>query len=318
MISSDVATPARTGELDPRIGEVRGFNRFYTTQIGLLRKGYLKGSFSLTEVRVLYELGHREKPTATEIGKALDVDGGYLSRILAKFQRRGLIRRRESRTDGRHQLLRLTRKGGDVLADFHDRANAQVRRMLGALSPGDQRRLVMAMNTIKEILGSAGPRRAPFEIRALRIGDLGWIVHRHAVLYAHEHGWNGHFEGVVAGMAADFIKRFDPEREHCWVAERNGEVAGSVLLARKNDEVAQLSLLLVEPYARGRGIGRRLVAESTRFARRAGYKKITLWTSQHQGAARRLYEAAGYRLVHEERQHSFGQDLVGQTWELQL
>ncbi|MBI4563748.1 MAG: GNAT family N-acetyltransferase [Planctomycetes bacterium] len=231
--------------------------------------------------------------------------------------RRRLLCRRESDAGERHNLLRMTRKGREVLEDFSERANEQVKQMLRALSPGDQRKLVMAMNTIKEVLG-AGERKGPFVIRGPQSGDLGWIVHRHGVLYAQELGCNEHLDGLVAGMAAEFIKRFDPKKEHCRVAERNGEAVGSVLLRRQSEEVAQLSLLLVEPFARGRGIGRQLVEESTRFARRAGYKKITVWTSKDLAAARRIYEGAGYRLVHEEAQHSFGRDLVGQTWELQL
>ncbi|MBI4566230.1 MAG: MarR family transcriptional regulator [Planctomycetes bacterium] len=306
------------GELDSRIQEIRRFNRFYTAQIGLLRKGLLKRSFSLTEVRMLYELARRDRPTATEIGRHLGLDGGYVSRILAKFARSGLISKRPSEMDGRHSLLQLTRKGRAVFADFDARANSQVLKMLGLVSPGDQRRLVAAMNTIEEVLGGSSPRKGPFVIRAHRPGDMGWIVHRHGVLYAQEYGWDERFEALVAGIVAEFIQRFDPQREHCWIAEKNGEVVGSVFLVRKTDDVAQLRLLLVEPWARGLGLGGRLVDECSNFARRAGYTKITLWTNDVFLAARRIYERAGYRLTHEEPHDKFGHGLVGQTWELDL
>jgi DNA-binding MarR family transcriptional regulator/N-acetylglutamate synthase-like GNAT family acetyltransferase len=305
--------------LDERVAAVRRFNRFYTKQIGLLQQGYLASPFSLTEVRVLYELAHRDGPTAAELGKELGLDAGYLSRILRSFEEQGLIQRTPSDADGRQHVLTLTRKGQREVAGLQERSRRDIAAMLGRLPDADQGRLVAAMGRIRALLAApATARPAPYILRPHQVGDMGWVVHRHGVLYSQEYGWDERFEALVAGIVADFIKRFDPKRERCWIAERDGQNVGSVFLVRKSKTVAQLRLLLVEPQARGLGLGTRLVEECLRFARQAGYGEVTLWTNSVLVAARRIYERAGFRLVHEEPHRSFGQDLVGQTWELTL
>ena len=305
-------------DIDRRVAAVRRFNRFYTQRIGVLQDGLLSSSFSLTEARVLYELAHREQPTASELGKDLGLDAGYLSRVLRGFERRGLIERRPSKADGRQNLLSLTDAGRAAFAPLDERSHSEIGAMLRPLPAPGQRRLIEAMGAIERLLGAPPEPAAPYLLRPHRPGDLGWIVHRHGVLYAQEYGFDERFEALVAKVAAQFLQSFDARRERCWIAERAGEIVGSVLLVRASDEVAKLRLLLVEPEARGLGIGARLVEECERFARQAGYQKITLWTNSVLDAARRIYEKAGYRLVREEPHHSFGQDLVGETWELDL
>jgi DNA-binding MarR family transcriptional regulator/GNAT superfamily N-acetyltransferase len=307
-------------ESDParRIAAVRHFNRFYTRQIGVLREGLLQSPYSLTEVRVLYELAHGDDSTAAGLCKDLGLDPGYLSRILRDLVRKGLVEKRPSKSDGRQSLLRLTRKGRKEFAALDARQDEEVGAMLKGLPPEHHTRLVESMRTIQAMLGSQSERKVPYIIRPHQPGDMGWVVHRHGVLYSHEYGWDEHFEALVAQIVADFIRNFDPKRERCWIAERDGEPVGSVFLVRKSKTVGQLRLLLVEPKARGLGIGKRLVDECIRFARRAGYRKVVLWTNDVLDAARHIYEQAGFRLVKEEKHHSFGQDLVGQNWELTL
>jgi len=313
---------ART--IDQRVAAVRRFNRFYTRQIGVLNEGLLKSPFSLAEVRVLYELAHRERPTATELARELGLDAGYLSRILRGFEQRGFIERQPSEVDGRQSRLLLTTEGRSAFTALDARSSEEIALMLRALAAGEQRRLVEAMRTIETSLGARrdrsahDERSASYVIRPHQPGDMGWVVHRHGVLYAQEYGWDERFEALVAGIVAEFIQNFDPKRERCWIAERDGEIVGSVFLVKKSDAVAKLRLLLVEPSARGLGIGRRLVGECLRFARQAGYRTVTLWTNSVLHAARRIYQEAGFRLVSEERHHSYGHDLVGQTWELEL
>jgi DNA-binding MarR family transcriptional regulator/GNAT superfamily N-acetyltransferase len=304
--------------LDARVAAVRRFNRFYTKQIGLLGDGYLESPFSLTEVRVLYELAHREGPTAAELARELGLDAGYLSRILRGFAKRRLVARTASKEDGRRSLLALTAQGRAAISPLQARSHAEIGAMLGRLSAAGQARVLDAMRTIERELGGGAPPRVPYVLRPHRPGDMGWVVGRHGALYAQEYGWDERFEALVARIAARFLERFEPKRERCWIAERDGEPVGSVFLVRRAATVAQLRLLLVEPSARGLGIGRHLVDECTRFARHAGYRKIMLWTNSVLLAARRLYAAAGYGLVHRERHRSFGHDLVGETWELVL
>lgn len=301
-----------------RVEAVRHFNRFYTQQIGILREGLLRSPYSLTEVRVLYEIARREEPTATELGKDLGIDAGYLSRILRDFVRKGLVEKRPSKSDGRQSLLRLTKKGQKEFATLNARQDEEVGAMLNKLMPEDHNRLVESMQIIQRLLGPQPEQKVPYIIRPHNSGDMGWVVHRHGVLYSQEYGWDEHFEALIARIVADFIKNFDPKRERCWIAERNGEAVGSIFLVKKSKTVGQLRLLLVEPKARGLGIGKRLVDECIRFARQAGYRKIVLWTNDVLDAARHIYEQAGFRLVKEERHHSFGHDLVGQNWELKL
>ena len=303
---------------DQRVAAVRRFNRFYTRKIGLLHEGYLASAFSLTEGRVLYELAHQDTVTAGALGRELGLDPGYLSRIVRGFERRGLLERTRSKADGRQSFLALTRRGHDAFAPLHTRSRDEIGAMLAALPAAEQDRLVEAMGAIEGLLGARPEPKAPYMLRPHQPGDMGWVIHRHAVLYAREYGFDERFEAMVAEIAARFVQRFDPKRERCWMAEKDGEIVGSVFLVAHSKTVAQLRLLLVEPAARGLGIGARLVAECERFARQVGYRKITLWTNSILVAARRIYEGAGYRLVHEEPHHSFGHDLVGETWDLKL
>ena len=305
-------------DFNRRVGAVRRFNRFWIRQIGVLREGYLESSFSLTEVRVLYELAHREETTASELGEELGLDAGYLSRVLRGFEKHGLIHKRPSEADGRRRLLRLTERGREAFAPLEARSRNDIGAMLRSLSVAEQERLVGAMRTIEELLSARPDPAVPYLLRPHWPGDMGWVVHRHGVLYAREYGWDKRFEALVAEIVAQFIQQYDPRRERCWIAERDDEIVGCVFLVRESEEIAKLRLLLVEPKARGLGIGSRLVEECIRFARQAGYRKITLWTNDVLSSARRIYEGMGFRLVREESHHSFGHDLVGQTWELIL
>ncbi|HTQ54973.1 MAG TPA: helix-turn-helix domain-containing GNAT family N-acetyltransferase [Bryobacteraceae bacterium] len=298
---------------------IRRFNRFYTRHIGVLQEGLLNSPLSLTEVRLLYELAHRPGITATTLSQELGLDPGYLSRLLRQFGRRGWIKRSTSAADRRHVLLALTRRGRATLRPLEERSDRQVARMLDPLSSGEQRDLLEAMRRIEEILAPAPDRPAPVLLRPHQPGDLGWIVYRHGVLYAREYRYDERFEALVAEIAAKFIQHFDPARDRCWIAERGAERAGCVMLVHKSATVARLRLLIVEPSARGYGIGRRLVQECIRFARQAGYRKIMLWTQSELRAARGIYQKAGFHLVHEEPHQSWGRDhLVAETWELKL
>ena len=305
-------------DLDQRVAAVRQFNRFYTKQIGALHEGLLKSPFSLTEARVLYELAHRATPTASELGRELGVDAGYLSRILRDFEKRGLLERKPSDADARQHLLGLTSRGQEAFAALNTRSHDEIGAMLGHLSAAEQGRLLEAMHTIEAVLGAPPASKSPYLLRPHHPGDMGWVVHRHGVLYAREYGWDEQFEALVAGITAKFIQHYDARKERCWIAEKDGEIVGSVFLVKQSKAVAKLRLLLVEPTARGLGIGARLVDECVRFARHAGYRTITLWTNSVLRSARRIYEGAGFRLVHKERHKSFGHDLVGETWELTL
>jgi DNA-binding MarR family transcriptional regulator/GNAT superfamily N-acetyltransferase len=322
-LTKEEETPQMPSEnLDPHTDAVRRFNRFYTRQIGLLQEGLLDSPFSLTEARVLYELAHRDKPTAGEIGGELGLDAGYLSRILGSFEKRKLIEKIPSATDRRQSLLTLTRHGRKVFAPLEARSKAQVAAMLAALPEAGQFRLVAAMDTLQALLGkpatSTGPSGEPYAVRTHRPGDLGWVVHRHGVLYAQEYGYDETFEALVAEIVAKFIQNYDAKRERCWIAEHEGEIAGSIFLVAESNSVAKLRLLLVEPSARGLGIGARLVSECVRFARRAGYQKIVLWTQSELDAARHVYRKAGFSVIEEKQHRSFGKDLTAETWELLL
>jgi DNA-binding MarR family transcriptional regulator/GNAT superfamily N-acetyltransferase len=310
-----MASAARS---DARVAAVRGFNRFYTKQIGLLRNGYLQTTFSLSQVRVLYELAHRDGLTATDLSKELGLDTGYLSRILLGFSKRGFLLRKPSEHDARQTHLSLSQKGKKVFAELDSKTQAEIETMLARLSPDEQTRLIEAMHAIERLLGAQPEAKTPYLLRPHQPGDMGWVIHRHGALYAHDYGWDERFEALVAEIAAKFIQKFDPKRERCWMAEKDGSIVGSVFLVRESEKVARLRLLLVEPSARGLGIGNRLVDECTRFARQAGYKKITLWTQSILHAARHIYQRAGYRLVKPERHREFGYDLVGETWDLTL
>ena len=305
-----------------RIGAVRRFTRFYTRKIGVLDQHLLKSSFSLSEARVLYELAHRRTCTARDLGEWLGIDAGYLSRMLKGFARRGLVRRSRSAADARERQIEITPAGRRAFTPLDRRSHTEVGAMLAGLPDEKQRRLAEAMEAIESILGSDEPAPAPnrpaYTLRNLKPGDIGWITHRQEVLYNTEYGWNEEFEALIAGIMSRFVLNFDSAMERCWIAERDGEIVGSVFVVKKSRTVAQLRLLYVEPAARGLGIGRRLVDECVRFTRRKGYRKMTLWTNDVLVSARRIYEAAGFLLVEEEKHRSFGKNLVGQNWELVL
>jgi DNA-binding MarR family transcriptional regulator/predicted GNAT family acetyltransferase len=305
-------------DLDLRTAAIRRFNRFYTHRIGVLNERLLRSRFSLAEVRILYELAHRTDPTAAELARDLAMDGGYLSRLLRELARRGLVGRRASRTDARRRQLRLTEAGRRAFQRLDIRASEEIRALLAPLASGEQRRLIGAMDTVEAILRDTPRERVPYLLRPPRPGELGWVVERHGTLYAEEYGWDERFEGLVAGVVAEFVRGYDPRRERCWIAERDGEPVGSVFLVRGSDTLARLRLLFVEPGARGLGIGKRLVEECVRFARTAGYRRVSLWTNSVLVAARHIYEVTGFRLTQEEPHQLFGSGLVGQTWELEL
>jgi DNA-binding MarR family transcriptional regulator/N-acetylglutamate synthase-like GNAT family acetyltransferase len=305
-----------------RIATVRGFNRFYTRQIGVLRKTFLDSPYSLGEARVLYEIASGHSHTASEIGRALDLDAGYLSRLLRNFEKRGLVERKTSSRDARQSHLTLSRRGRDVYAPLEARSQRDTGAMLEKLKPADQTRLIAAMTTIETLLGGTPEPKPPasrdYMLRAPAPGDFGWVVKRHAELYAQEYRWTEPFEGVCAQIVADFVNKFDAERERCWIAEMDGENVGCVFLAKESETVARLLLLLVEPKTRGLGLGERLTDECVRFARHAGYTKITLWTHSVLTAARHIYQKAGFTLTRSEERTSFGQPVVSEDWDMEL
>jgi DNA-binding MarR family transcriptional regulator/N-acetylglutamate synthase-like GNAT family acetyltransferase len=307
------------GGLEDRVAGVRRFSRFYTRRIGVLHEGLLGAPLSLTEGRVIWELAQRVRATASEMATELGLDSGYLSRILAGFEGRGLVERQPSETDGRRVVVALSEAGRALYATIDARSRDAVAAMLGELDDADQGRLVAALETAERLLAPGRKDAGPaYILRPHQPGDIGWVIHRHGALYAEECGLDMTFEALVARIGAGFIENFDAARERCWIAECQGAVVGAVLLVKECQEVAKLRLLYVEPRARGLGIGSRLVAECIRFARQARYRKITLWTNDVLVAARHIYQAAGFRLVREEPHKSFGCDLVGQFWELPL
>jgi DNA-binding MarR family transcriptional regulator/GNAT superfamily N-acetyltransferase len=305
-----------------RVAAVRRFNRYYTRQIGVLRKTFLDSPYSLAEARVLYEIASRGSPTASEIARSLDLDPGYLSRVLRNFEKRGLIRKRISAKDGRQSHLTLTLRGQKSFMPLDARSQRDTATMLEKLTPADQTRLIAAMATIEALLGAQNQdepvNERNYTLRQPRHGDFGWIVKRHAELYAAEYGWRDPFEGLCAQIVADFVNKYDASRERCWIAEIDGENAGTVMLVNDGDGVARLRLLLVEPQARGLGIGARLVDETIHFARGVGYRKITLWTHSLLTAARHIYQNAGFQLMGSEEHQSWGQPVVSEYWDLEL
>jgi DNA-binding MarR family transcriptional regulator/N-acetylglutamate synthase-like GNAT family acetyltransferase len=301
-----------------KIDAVRRFNRFFTRRIGTLREGLLHTPYSLTESRILFEVANRDEATASDLSAELGLDPGYLSRVLAGLERMGLIEKTPSETDARRLLLTLTSEGRDAFALLDARSREEVGEMLGELSEDEQRRLLEAMRDIERVLDRSLKYSEPFFLRTHEPGDMGWVVHRHGLLYAREYGWDERFEALVAQIVADFINNFDPATERCWIAEMEGERVGCVFVVGAGDKVAKIRLLLVEPRARGLGLGNRLVEECIRFARSRGYEKLVLWTNDVLEDARRIYERKGFALVEQEEHHSFGKDLVGQNWELTL
>ena len=298
---------------------VRAFNRFYTRHVGALGEHLLDSPYSLTEMRVLYELAHRDGASASVLAADLGLDAGYLSRILARFQSQRLIARAGAPGDARRTTIQLTRQGRDSFAPYERKTRETVAAMLARLSTRGRRDVVEAMGVLRnELDAHAAPPVRAYALRAHRPGDFGWIVARHGALYASEYGYDARFEAVVARIAADFLDRHDPARERCWIAEIDGENVGSVCLVKKSATVAKLRLLIVDPRARGLGIGRRLVAECVQFARNAGYRKITLWTHGQLTAARRIYASCGFTCVGRKKVRTFGKRLVDETWEIEL
>ena len=305
-------------QTDDEIATFRHFNRLYTRTIGTLSEGLLDSPYSLTEARILYELASRENATAKEIAGELSLDAGYLSRILRKFEDAGLIEKETSAADARLTLLKLTQQGKTAFEELNQLSNKQARTLLDSLPPSKRDDLLRSMRTIEDVL--THKTSAPYVLRHHRPGDMGWVTSRHGALYAQEYGWDEHFEALVARIVADFIIDYDPKRERCWIAERNGDRLGCIFLVKhpEHTETARLRLLLVEPSARGLGLGKALANECVSFARTAGYRKVTLWTQSILTAAHHIYQQAGFTLVREEPHHSFGANLIGQTWELTL
>jgi DNA-binding MarR family transcriptional regulator/GNAT superfamily N-acetyltransferase len=313
-------TSVSTAQIDDEIEAFRRFNRFYTRILGLLNEEMHQSGFSLTQARVLFELAQRANSGAAQIASELGLDPGYLSRILRQFKNQGLLARTPSPDDARNSLLRLTRKGVATLADLNRRSSEQARQLLDKLTPANRSALIASMRTIERQLAPAEVGRRPFVLRPHRPGDMGWVVARHGILYAREFGWDQNFEATVAAIVSAFITNYDALREHCWIAEREGEPIGSIFLVRdpEREDTAKLRLLLVEPSARGLGLGTALVGECLNFARTAGYRRVTLWTDSILTAAHHVYQRAGFRLTAETSHHSFGKDLIGQTWEIDL
>lgn len=308
-----------TDVLNARIAAVREFNRFFTREIGALREGLLHSPFSLTEARIIFELANRTDSTAAILAKELGLDAGYLSRTLSRFEQQGLVEKVRAERDARQLLLGLTEQGKAAFSLLDERSRNEVAEMLANLGDEEQQRLLRAMQTIESILDKQPFKFSePFFLRSFQPGDMGWVTHRHGVLYAEEYGWNEEFEALVASIVSDFINHYRPMHERCWIAEMNGEIVSSVFLVHVDEQTCKLRLLLVEPKARGLGLGTRLVQECIRFARKVGYQKMALWTNSVLLEARHIYAKAGFRLVQQEPYHGFGHDLVGETWEMEL
>ena len=298
----------------------RQFNRFYTRQIGTLDEGLLSTEFSLAEARIIYELATRQEPGAKEIAEALGMDAGYLSRVLAKLEGAGIVKRKTSKQDNRRVDLALTAKGKAAFEKLNSLSEKQAGSILEGIGPSDRTRLISSMKTIESVLNEAGEEQKPFILRNHRPGDMGWVVYREGAVYAEEYGFDSTFEALVAKIVSDFLAGFDPKLERCWMAEMNGQPVGHIFLMKHptNSRTAKLRLFLIEKSARGKGLGQALVGECVRFAREAGYRKITLWTQSELLAAQHVYKKAGFRMVKGEPHQSFGRDLIGQTWELKL
>jgi DNA-binding MarR family transcriptional regulator/GNAT superfamily N-acetyltransferase len=296
---------------------LRAFNRFYTAQLGMLGPGFLSTPHTLAEARVLFELAQEEQLEVAVLRERMRIDAGHLSRLLARLERRGLVARERSAVDGRRQLARLTPEGEADFALLDQRSADETRAKLEGLGEPEQRRLVAALGEVRTLLEPTPPARTVV-LRPPRPGELGWVIERHGALYAQEYGWNAEFEALVARIVADFAQAHDAAREAVWIAEVDGQPAGCVFCVRAADDVAKLRLLLVDPRARGLGLGARLVDECIAFARRAGYRELVLWTNSSLVHARAIYERAGFRLVDEAPHRSFGHDLVGQDWSLPL
>jgi DNA-binding MarR family transcriptional regulator/predicted GNAT family acetyltransferase len=304
--------------LAENIQGVRRFNRFFTRQIRVLQEGLLHSPYPLTDARIIFELGTRSNLTASELCNELGLDAGYLSRVLNKLEKENLIKKVRSEEDRRQRLIRLTVRGQNAFSLLDSRSNDEVSKMLSGLSESEQILLIDAMHAIESILTRGFNYAEPFYLRHHEAGDMGWVIHQHGLLYHQEYGWDESFEGFVAQICADFIKNYNPQKERCWIAERKGERVGSIFCVKAGEDIGKLRMLLVVPKARGIGLGNRLVEECIRFAKRVGYKKLTLWTNDILVEARKIYEKKGFKLVKEEHHHSFGHDLIGQNWDLIL
>ncbi|MFX1513208.1 MAG: GNAT family N-acetyltransferase [Promethearchaeota archaeon] len=309
---------SKCSSLDSRIKAIRHFNRFYTRQIGVLREGLLHTSFSLTEARVVFELAHNKNLTASQLCIELGLDPSYLSRIFSRLEQKKLITRIQSDKDARQRFVNLTTKGQEAFSLLDNRSSEEITALLNDLNETEQKKLLKAMHTIENILDKKFKFSEPFFLRPHKPGDMGWVTHRHGNLYAQEYGWDEQFEALVAQIVSEFIKNYNPKRERCWIAEMGDEIVGSVFVVQASETEAKLRLLLVEPKARGIGLGSRLVEECIRFARQCGYQKLILWTNNVLVEARSIYIKKGFRLVAEEEHHSFGHDLIGENWELIL
>src|SRR5271168_4074446 len=317
LLSTSLGASMAESGIHKQVNAIRAFNRFYTRKIGVL-DGMASSPFSLAEARVLYELANRRQPIATDIRKELGLDAGYVSRMLRDFERRKFVTRARSKTDERQRFLSLTSKGRSAFGPLDARSNRDVAAMLEDLSPTERGQLVDSVQTVRRLLGDIADAKPSYLLRPHQPGDMGWIVHRQAILYADEYGWDETYEALAAEIVAQFIKNYDPKFERAWVAEKDANRVGAVFVAKQSDEIAKLRLLHVEPEARGLGIGKRLVQECVRFARQAGYQKMTLWTQSILDAARHIYKQEGFQVVREEKHHSFGKDLTAETWELNL
>lgn len=305
--------------MDEPVAAVRDFTRFYTSRMGVLKEGLLDSDLPLPLARIVYELAQQDGQTGRELAAGLALDPAYISRLLKRLEARGLVERSASARDGREKLLSLTMDGQASFAELDRRSRAEVSDMMANLSAAEMSELTAAMDRVRNLLTPAeGAAAEPFIIRPHRPGDIGWVISRHGAIYAQEFGWDISFEALVADIAGQFLRDFQPEWEQCWIAERHGRNAGSVFVVRKSPEVAQLRMLIVDPAARGHHIGERLVETVIGFARSKGYSMLTLWTNDCLHAARRIYQKFGFELVDEEPHHSFGVDLVGQNWDLKL
>ena len=312
-----MTTTTTPPDLEARVAAVRHFTRFYTPLIGVFEEHYLKTPFSLTEGRVLYELAHRDAVTATALAADLNLDHGYLSRILRGFGEAGLVAKKRAPDDARQSLITITAKGRKAFAPLNKASRDQVAALLGKLSDTDQQRVVGAMRQVEHLLGAQKPS-SPIVLRPHRPGDMGWVTSANATIYAQEYGWDISYEPLVARITAEFIENFDSRRECCWIAELDGERVGSVFVVKKTDEIAKLRLLIIDPKARGLGVGKRLVDECLRFAKDTGYKSMTLWTQANLLAARAIYARAGFKMTAAEPNHAFGVDLISETWDIDL
>jgi DNA-binding MarR family transcriptional regulator/GNAT superfamily N-acetyltransferase len=304
--------------LEEKVAVVRRFNRFFTRQIGVLREELLHSPYSLAESRIIYEIANRDNLIAADLSRELGLDAGYVSRILDRLLRQNLILRIPSDEDGRQRLLKLTSDGEKAASLLDCRSKEEISEMLDTLSVRDQNHLIEAMDTIEQLLGTGFKYSEPYFLRRHEPGDMGWVIHMHGRLYSEEYGWNESFEALVAQICADFINHYNPDKECCWIAEMGGKIVGSIFVVKSDKEVAKLRLLLVDPSARGSGLGTRLVDECIRFAKRKGYRKLVLWTNSVLVTARNIYKKAGFELVEQEPHHSFGKDLIGENWELIL